>query len=214
MDSDITEDEVKAAIRHLKNNHKSPGPDGIINEIFKALHTVITPFLVKYFNKLFSSGSYPKEWTKAIIVPLHKKGDINDVDNYRGIPLLNVMSKVFTHIVNRGLTDWAELNTVISDAQAGFRTQYSTMDHILTLYACVQEYMNRGATFYVAYIDFSKAFDSVQHSLLWSVLFRTGVQGKMLRMLKSMYSTVQACVRCGSENTEYFKCLQVSNRDA
>ena len=88
------------------------------------------------------------------------------------------------------------------------------MDHIFTFYACVQKYTNRGGRFYVAYIDFSKAFDSVQHSLLWSVLFRTGVQGKMLRMLKSMYSTVQARVRCGSENTEYFKCLQVSNRDA
>ena len=82
------------------------------------------------------------------------------------------------------------------------------MDHIFTLYTCVQKYMNRGDKFYVAYIDFSKAFDSMQHSLLWSVLFRTGVQGKMLRMLKSMYSTVQACVRCGSENTEYFKSLQ------
>ena len=45
-------------------------------------------------------------------------------------------------------------------------------------------------------------------SLLWSVLFKTGVQSKMLRMLKSMYRTVHACVRCGSENTEYFTCLQ------
>ena len=68
--------------------------------------------------------------------------------------------------------------------------------------------MSCGSKFYVAYIDFCKAFDSVQHTLLWSVLFRTGVQGKMLRMLKSMYRTVQACVRCGSENTEYFTCLQ------
>ena len=79
-DSDITEEEVKAAIRHLKNN-KSPGPDGIINEILKALDTAITPFLVKYVIKLFSSGSYTIEWTNSIIVPLHKKGDINDVDN-------------------------------------------------------------------------------------------------------------------------------------
>ena len=68
--------------------------------------------------------------------------------------------------------------------------------------------MSCGSKFYVAYIDFCKAFDSVQHTLLWSVLFRTGVQGKMLRTLKSMYRTVQACVRCGRENTEYFTCLQ------
>ena len=110
LDSDIIEDEVKAAIRHLKSD-KSPGPDRIINEILKALDTAITPFLVKYFNKLFSSGSYTIEWTKDIIVPLHKKGVINDVDNYRGISLLNVLSKVlskvFTHIVNRRLTGWA-----------------------------------------------------------------------------------------------------------
>ncbi|WP_419587469.1 RNA-directed DNA polymerase, partial [Thiolapillus sp.] len=207
LDSDISEEEVKAAIRHLKNN-KSPGPDGIMSEILKALDTAIVPFLVKYFNKLFSSGLYPTEWTKAIIVPLHKKGDINNVDNYRGISLLNVLSKIFTYIVNRRLTTWAESNNVISDAQAGFRTQYSTVDHIFTLYACVEKYMSCGGKFYVAYIDFCKAFDSVQHTLLWSVLFRTGVQGKMLRMLKSMYRTVQACVRCGSENTEYFTCLQ------
>ena len=71
---------------------------------------------MKYFNKLFSSGSYPVEWTKAIIVPFHKKSYINDVDNYRGISLLNVLSKVFTHIVNRRVTDWAESNNVISDA--------------------------------------------------------------------------------------------------
>ena len=167
------EDEVKAAIRHLKNN-QSPGPDGIINEILKAIMAFVTetlllpPCLVKYFNKLFSSGSYPVEWTKAIIVPFHKKSYINDVDNYRGISLLNVLNKVFTHIVNRSLTDWAESNTVISDAQTVFRTQHSTMDHIFTLYTCVQKYMNRGDKFYVAYIDSSKAFDSVQHSLLWS----------------------------------------------
>ena len=72
LDSDISEEEVKAAIRHLKNK-KSPGPDGIMSEILKALDTAIVPFLVKCFNKLFSSGLYPTEWTKAIIVPLHEK---------------------------------------------------------------------------------------------------------------------------------------------
>lgn len=60
----------------------------------------------------------------------------------------------------------------------------------------------------MTYIDFCKAFDSVKHSLLWSVIFRTDVKSKMLLVLKSTYGTVHACVRCGSENTEYFTCLQ------
>ena len=153
MDSDISEEEVKAAIRHLKNK-KSPGPGGIMSEILKALDTASVPFLVKYFNKLFSSGLYPTEWTKAIIVPLHKKGDINNVDTYRGIFLLNVLSKIFTYIVNRRRTTWTESNNVICDVDAGFRKQYSTVDHIFTLYACVEKYINCGGKFFVAYIDF------------------------------------------------------------
>ena len=125
-----------------------------MSEILKALDTAIVPFLVKYFNKLFSSGPYPTEWTKAIRVSLYKKGDINNVDNYRGISLLNVLSKIFTYIVNRRLTTWAESNNVISDAQAGFRTQYSTEDHIFTLYACVEKNMNCGGKIYVTYTIF------------------------------------------------------------
>ena len=74
LDADITAEEVKAAIRHLKNE-KAAGPDGIIGEILKPAEESIVPFLVKYFNKLFKEGSFPVEWTKGIIVPLHKKGD-------------------------------------------------------------------------------------------------------------------------------------------
>ena len=134
-----------------------------MSEILKALDTAIVPFLVKYFNKLFSSGLNPTEWTKAIIAPLHKKGDINNVDNNRGISLLNVLSKIFTYIVNKRLTSWTEFNNLTSDVQAGFRTQYSTVDHIFTLYACVEKNMNCGGNIHVAYIDFCKAFDSVHH---------------------------------------------------
>ena len=67
-----------------------------MSEILKALDTAIVPFLVKYFNKLFSSGLNPTEWTKAIIVPLYKTGDINNVDKHRG--------NIFTYIVSRRFT--------------------------------------------------------------------------------------------------------------
>ena len=87
-----------------------------MSEILKALDTAIVPFLVKYFNKLFSSSLYPTKRTKVITVPLHTTGAINNVDNYRGISLINVLSKIFTYIVNRRLTTWAESNHVTSDA--------------------------------------------------------------------------------------------------
>ena len=115
LDADITAEEVKAAIRHLENR-KATGPDSIIGEILKTAEESIVCFLVKYFNKLFKEGSFPSGWTKAIIVPLHKKGDPSDMDSYRGISLLSVLGKVFTFILNKLLTEWTDSNAVLSDA--------------------------------------------------------------------------------------------------
>ena len=68
--------------------------------------------------------------------------------------------------------------------------------------------MLRNGKFCVAYIDFSKASDTVQHPILWTILLRAGVKGRMIKILKSMYSIIKACVRCGSSCTEYFDCQQ------
>jgi len=68
--------------------------------------------------------------------------------------------------------------------------------------------MLRNGKFYVAYVDFSNAFDIVQHPILWNILLRAGVKGRMNRIVKSMYITIKACVRCGSSCTKYFDCLQ------
>ena len=110
---------MKTAIQRLKSG-QAAGVDVVIAEMLKAAEQEITPFLTKYFMVLFSSSQFPSEWTKAIIIPLHKKGDINNPDNYRGISLLSVISKVYTHIINNRITVWAESNFVLTDAQAGF----------------------------------------------------------------------------------------------
>ena len=89
--------------------------------------------------------------------------------------------------------------TVITEAQAGFRRGYSTTDHIFTLHAIIEKQFSRNAKLYVA---FDKAFDTVSHTMMWLVLSRTGIQGKM-------YASIKACVRCsGSELSDYFECLQ------
>ena len=113
LDFEITEDEARKAIRRLKSG-KVTGVDQVINELLKSTERVILPFSVKLDN-------FPEEWTKSIIVPLHKKGDCDNPDNYRGISLLISLSKVFTSILNARLTEWAEENTVFTETQAGFR---------------------------------------------------------------------------------------------
>ena len=88
--------------------------------MLKHSDTSIIDFLVVYFNKLFDSGVFPKEWSKSIIVPIYKKGDENQPDNYRGIALTSVISKVYTHILNKRLSNWAETENKIIEEQAGF----------------------------------------------------------------------------------------------
>ena len=176
--------------------------------MLKAAEPEITPFLAKYFNVLFSSSQFLSEWTKAIIIPLHKKGDVNNPDNCREISLLSVVSKVYTHIINSRLTVWAESNFVLTDAQAGFRNGRSTVDHIFTLHAAIEKQFANNSKLYVTFVDFKKAYDAVNRNILWSVLFHSGIQGKMLRNLKAMYRSVQACVMSKSEVSGYFECFQ------
>ena len=81
----------------------------------------------KIFNKLYDTGYFPSDWCKSVIIPLFKKSDDSDPDNYRGISLLSIVSKVFTGILNKRLYAWAENEEKIGKEQAGFCKGYSTI---------------------------------------------------------------------------------------
>ena len=90
--------------------NKSPGPDDILAEMLKNSLEHILSLLVLLFNHVFDTGQYPSAWSVAIIVPIHKSGDKDDPDNYRGVSLLSILGKVFAHILNKRLTLWADEN--------------------------------------------------------------------------------------------------------
>jgi len=81
------------------------------------------------------------------------------------------------------------------------------MDNVFVLYAIVQRYiLKKSGKVYICFVDFKKAFDTVNRGVLWDVLRKAGVGGKMMVMLQSMYKTVRACVRCPDNLTEVFDC--------
>lgn len=205
LDHPITEAEVMNAIKALKSN-KAPGPDRLIGEFYKQSSPTCAYFLTKYFNKIFDYGSFPSTWCESLIQPLHKKGDINSPDNYRGISLINIGSKLYSYIINKRLTQWIEDNCIINEAQAGFRKKYSTTDHIFTLFSLVQKQFSNNKKLYVAFIDFKKAFDMVDRNKLWSILRKRGIKGKMYNAIKSMYSVVKARVKVNGTLTDTFMC--------
>ena len=142
LNIDISIEEIDKAIKQLKNN-KSAGPDLILNEFLTNGKHILMPVLRTMFNTIFRLGYFPDRWSEGYIIPLHKKGNIDDVTNYRGITLLSCVGKLFTRVLNNRLQMWAEKYNVYIEAQAGFRTGMSTVDNIFVLNGLISSFINR-----------------------------------------------------------------------
>merc|ERR1711872_1002033 len=123
------------------------------------------------------------------INPIYKqKGEKSDPNNYRGISIISCLGKLFTALINERLTKFADLNEIIGEEQAGFRTGYSTQDHIFTLHAIIETYQNhiyktnQNKKLYCAFIDYQKAFDLVDRSCLWAKLLACDIKGKIMKL--------------------------------
>ena len=101
-DDPITIKEIKFVLNKLKNG-KAGGPDGIINEVIKYSCNITLKSVAKLFNLILKSGQYPKRWNKSYMILLHKSGSKSDPSNYRGISLVNCLSKLFSAILNQRL---------------------------------------------------------------------------------------------------------------
>ena len=205
----LTLQEIKIAIGQLRTN-KSAGPDKLLNEFFINGKDVLCKTLLILFNKLFSMGYFPKEWTEGFIIPLHKKGSINDVENYRGITLLSTLGKLFSRVINNRLSEWAEEYYILIEAQAGFRPGMGTIDNIFVLHGLITHHLNHGKKLFCAFVDFTKAFDYVVRDNLWFKLIHLGLRGNILNIIKSMYESIKSRVKfCDKLGTEFFCSLGV-----
>ena len=83
------------------------------------------------------------------------------------------------------------MNNITGECQAGFKRNYSTTDHMFTLLALIQKQFSLNRKMYVAFIDFEKAFESINRKLIWTILLKNGIKGKLYRCIKSMYNSVK-----------------------
>ena len=187
---------------------KAAGTDQIPPEFLKSVKDSILDYLVVLFNKIYDSSTFPREWATAIIVPIFKKGNPDNPHNYRGISLLNIVSKVFTSVMTARIYSWSESYGKIRFEQAGFRRQYSTIDHIFTLRQIISNaiYGDKRKKIYCIFVDYQKAFDTVKRTVVWGILEKIGVSGKFISMLKGIYSQVKGRVRADNQLTEAFDC--------
>ena len=140
LNKEISKDEIISVIKSLPNN-KAPGLDGLGIEFFKNTTGLVVPCLELLFNKMLQLKYFLESWCNAMLVPIYKKGDVNNVNNYRGISLLNVLSKIFTKILNNRLVEWVESENLLFQEQKGFRRGQSTIDQVFILNTMIQKYL-------------------------------------------------------------------------
>lgn len=184
LEREITYGEVCEAIKRIKTN-KSPGPDGISNGFYKGLPDNWTYYMTRLFNKILETGETPHDWSNSEIVMFFKKGEPQDPGNYRGIALANALSKIFTSILATRINEWSEAEQILPEGQAGFRRGRGCDDNIFVLNAqTALALKNPKGKLYAVFVDFRRAFDSVDHLILWSKLQEMGVGARIIRVLR------------------------------
>ena len=186
--------EVQAAMKTLKNNTSS-GLDRISNEMLKQSTPRLQECLCKLFNIILNNEKYPSQWRENLLKPIHKKGNDTDPKNYRGIVISSCLSKLFSKILHNRIEKHINDNNIMNENQTGFRKQYRTSDHILTLRSIIEKLFKKNSYLFTCFVDFEKAFDTVWRDALFKKLKHMGIHGKILSILENMYSEVNYAIK-------------------
>jgi len=181
---DITLDEVVDEINAIFEK-KGMGFDNIPPKIIKWAPHLFGPILVTLFNKCLALGYYPANMKIAHVVPIHKGGDSNDINNYRPISILTQFNRLFERILATRLMSFFEKNKIISSKQFGFLRNHSTEHAILDLKEFIINSLGNKKITGVLFLDLKKAFDTVSHDILLNKLTHYGVRGLAHDLLSS-----------------------------
>ncbi|CAB3993279.1 Hypothetical predicted protein [Paramuricea clavata] len=200
----VTEHHIEKKLNQLKRS-KAAGIDNIPPGILKDCSTVVKDPLAHIINMSLCTGVIPSEWKVAKVIPVHKKGPINDFDNYRPISILPAVTKVMERIVHDQLMNYLEINHLINDSQFGFRPKRSTQLAVTLLLDKVRANMDKGLLTGMVFIDLSKAFDTVSHSNLLNKLTRFGIKSYELEWFTNYLFNRSQCVSFDGSLSEKFK---------
>ena len=168
---------------------RAPGKDGITYDVIKSADCTLQSRLLTLFNNIFVTADMPDEWRVSLLMPLYKgKGPVMSPDSYRGIALIPVLQKIYTAQIYDRLTDWEEQKTSIPDCQYGFRRKRSTLDATRKLKFHIQSGMSTVSRYYCVYVNFWKAFDSIDRRKLTKKLYDLFVPTRILDAIISILS--------------------------
>ena len=195
----VTSQNVKLAILSLKSKscHISMYPVSIL----KLLEPILSPILASIINKSFQTGTFPKLLKIAKVIPLYKANDKQDITNYRPISILHPISKIFERIIFKQLLGFLNKFSLLNKNQYGFRPHRSTTQAILDNLNFIYENLDDDHTVISIFLDFSKAFDCIDHTILLRKLYQYGIRGIANDYFRSYLSDRSQYVRIGNKSS-------------
>ena len=188
--------EVTTTINSLKS--KKGSTHEIPTSIYKKVVDIISPVISDLINSSVNSGTFPKLLKIARVVPIHKGGTKSDVTNYRPISILPTLSKIFEKIIHKKVTVFFNKFNLFYPDQYGFQSKKSTTDAIIRFTDKCYDILNDKKSLISIYLDFSKAFDTIEHNLLCKKLECYGIRGSVNNWFRSYLTSRQQYVQINS----------------
>lgn len=198
-------EDVLIALKELDVN-KGPGADNLPPLLLKKCASTLVYPITAIFNKSLLERKFPTAWKTAIIVPIHKSGSQNVVENYRGVSILCCLSKVFEKLIHKMMYHAA--SSIISEFQHGFVKNRSTTSNLMCYVTAVSRAMESHQQVDAIYVDFAKAFDTVPHMTIIDKMEHLGFPIWLTTWLFSYLTNREAYV---TVNAAHSRPLEISS---
>jgi len=147
--------------------------------------------------QIWKTQQWPQDWKRSVFIPIPKKGNAKECSNYCTIALISQASKVMLKILQARLQQY--MNHELPDVQAGFRKGRGTRDQLANIHWNIEKAREVQKNIYFCFIDYTRAFDCVDHSKLWKILKEMSIPDHLTCLLRNLYAGQETTVRTDME---------------
>ena len=176
----------------LASSHCLWGSQVLKDDAVKVLHSIC--------HLIWKTKQWPQERKRSVFIPIPKKGDAKECSNYHTIALISHTSKVMLKILQARRQHY--MNHELPDDQLGFRKGRGTKDQIANILWITKKEREFQKSIYFCFIDYTKAFNCVDHNKLWKILQEMGIPDRLTCLLRNLYAGQEATVRTGHGTTD------------
>ena len=182
--------------------NKTSGGAGIPVELFQILKDDAVKVLYLICQQVWKTWECPQYWKRSVFIPIPKKGNSKECSNYSTSTLISHASQVMLKILHARLQQY--MNHELPDIQAGFRKGRGTRDQIANIRWIIEKARELQKSIYFCFIDYSKAFDCVDHNKLKKILKETGLPDHLTCLRRNLNAGQEATIRTGHGTTDWF----------